>query len=97
MEKGLPLRTAVAQAGRLRLRPILLTALTTVGGLLPLSLFGGALWAPMTNGMIAGLIFSTALTLVVIPTLYVTLAERLGMGSGVQAVPTQEEGKSAVS
>ncbi len=34
----------------------------------------------MTNGMIAGLLFSTALTLVVVPTLYVTLAERLGMG-----------------
>ncbi len=81
LEKGLPLRTAVAQAGRLRLRPILLTAFTTVGGLMPLSLFGGALWAPMTNGMIAGLLFSTALTLVVVPTLYVTLAERLGMGS----------------
>ncbi len=46
-----------------------------------LSLFGGALWAPMTNGMIAGLVFATALTLVVVPTLYVTLAERLGMGS----------------
>ncbi len=35
----------------------------------------------MTNGMIAGLIFATALTLVVVPTLYVTVAERLGMGS----------------
>jgi multidrug efflux pump subunit AcrB len=97
VEEGLPLRAAVAQAGRLRLRPILLTAFTTVGGLLPLSLFGGALWAPMTNGMIGGLIFATALTLVVVPTLYVTLAERLGMGSGVQPVRAQEEGKAAGS
>ena len=39
--------------------------LTTIGGLLPLSLFGGALWAPMTNGMIFGLIVSTGLTLFV--------------------------------
>jgi multidrug efflux pump subunit AcrB len=97
VEEGLPLRAAVAQAGRLRLRPILLTAFTTVGGLLPLSLFGGALWAPMTNGMIGGLIFATALTLVVVPTLYVTLAERLGMGNGVQPVRAQEEGKAAGS
>lgn len=54
-------------------------ALTTIGGLLPLSLFGGALWAPMTNSMIFGLIVSTGLTLFVIPSLYVLFAERLGM------------------
>jgi len=72
-------RPAVAEAGRLRLLPIVLTSLTTVGGLLPLSLFGGALWAPMTNGMIFGLIFSTVLTLVVVPTLYVLFAERFRM------------------
>ena len=61
------------------MRPILLTTLTTFGGLLPLSLFGGALWAPMTNGMIFGLIVSTVLTLFVIPCLYVVMAERAGM------------------
>ena len=77
--EGVDLRTAVASAGRLRMRPIILTTLTTIGGLLPLSLFGGALWAPMTNGMIFGLMFSTALTLIVVPTIYVLFAERLGM------------------
>ena len=56
---GQTLRTAVAAAGNVRMRPIILTTLTTIGGLLPLSLFGGALWAPMTNGMIFGLIVST--------------------------------------
>ena len=61
------------------MRPIILTTLTTIGGLLPLSLFGGALWAPMTNGMIFGLLFSTALTLVVVPTLYVVFVEKFGM------------------
>ncbi len=76
---GQELRSAVAEAGRLRLQPIVLTSLTTVGGLLPLSLFGGALWAPMTNGMIFGLIFATVLTLIVVPTLYVLFAERFGM------------------
>ena len=76
---GQELRSAVAEAGRLRLRPIVLTSLTTVGGLMPLSLFGGPLWAPMTNGMIFGLIFSTVLTLIVVPTIYVLFVERFGM------------------
>ncbi len=76
---GQDLRTAVAAAGQVRMRPIVLTTLTTIGGLLPLSLFGGALWAPMTNGMIFGLIVSTGLTLFVIPSLYVLMVEKAGM------------------
>ena len=80
--EGTALRQAIASAGRQRMRPIVLTTLTTIGGLLPLSLFGGALWAPMTNGMIFGLIFSTVLTLVVIPTLYLVFVERFGMKVG---------------
>jgi multidrug efflux pump subunit AcrB len=76
---GQDLKNAVAEAGRVRMRPIILTTLTTVGGLLPLSLFGGALWAPMTNGMIFGLIVSTGLTLFVIPSLYVFMIEKAWM------------------
>jgi len=87
--QGENLRVAVASAGRLRMRPIVLTTLTTIGGLLPLSLFGGALWAPMTNGMIFGLIFSTVLTLVVVPTLYLLLVEKFGMK--VAGSPIAEE------
>lgn len=79
MAAGQELRSAVAEAGRARMRPIILTTLTTIGGLLPLSLFGGALWAPMTNGMIFGLLFSTGLTLFVIPSLYVFMVEKAGM------------------
>ncbi|MEM1180130.1 MAG: efflux RND transporter permease subunit, partial [Acidobacteriota bacterium] len=82
---GQELRSAVIEAGQVRLRPILLTTLTTIGGLLPLSLFGGALWAPMTNGMIFGLMVSTGLTLFVIPSLYVFFAERFGMRVAPQA------------
>lgn len=82
---GMSLREAVVRAGRLRIRPILLTTVTTIGGLLPLSLFGGALWAPMTNGMIFGLAVSTPLTLFVVPTLYVLFVERLGMRAGAAA------------
>ena len=77
--EGHPLRTAVANAGRVCMRPIMITTLTTIGGLLPLSLFGGAIWAPMTNGMIFGLIVSTGLTLFVIPALYMVMAKRFGM------------------
>lgn len=80
--EGRPLRAAALAAGRVRMRPIVLTTLTTVGGLLPLSLTGGPLWAPMTNGMIFGLLTSTVMTLVVVPTLYVLFAERFGMPSG---------------
>ncbi|MEH6578436.1 MAG: efflux RND transporter permease subunit [Amphritea sp.] len=76
---GHDLRQAVADAGGARMRPILLTTLTTIGGLLPLSLFGGALWAPMTNGMIFGLVVSTVLTLFVIPSIYLLMAEKAGM------------------
>jgi multidrug efflux pump subunit AcrB len=81
MAAGQELRSAVAEAGRARMRPIILTTLTTIGGLLPLSLFGGALWAPMTNGMIFGLLFSTLLTLFVIPSLYVVMVEKTGMAT----------------
>jgi len=42
-------------------------------------MIGGALWAPMTNGMIFGLIVSTGLTLFVIPSLYVFMVEKAGM------------------
>jgi multidrug efflux pump subunit AcrB len=92
MAGGEPLRAAVAAAGRVRMRPILLTTLTTIGGLLPLSLFGGALWAPMTNGMISGLLVSTGLTLFVIPSMYVLFVERLGMKT--KSVLNREESRA---
>ena len=79
VRSGAELRAAVIEAGKRRLSPIVLTTLTTVGGLLPLGLFGGPLFAPMAWAMIFGLGFSTVLTLVVIPTVYVLFAERLGM------------------
>ncbi|MBU1718886.1 MAG: efflux RND transporter permease subunit, partial [Bacteroidetes bacterium] len=61
---------AVIEAGQTRFMPILLTSLTTIGGLLPLTLRGGALWAPMGWTIIGGLLFSTVLTLIVVPVLY---------------------------
>ena len=64
---------ALQDAGLRRMRPILLTTLTTVGGLIPLFLTGGAMWNPMASVLIFGLLSSTILTLVVVPCLYVVL------------------------
>ena len=72
LEEGRPVDDAIADAGRLRMQPILLTTLTTVGGLLPLALLAGPMWAGMAWAMIFGLVLSTGLTLLVIPTLYAT-------------------------
>jgi len=69
-EQGRPPARAVIEAAQRRLRPILLTTCTTVGGLIPLWLGGGPMWQPMAIGIIFGLLFATALTLGVVPILY---------------------------
>ncbi len=64
---------ALKQAGRVRLRPILMTTATTVLGLLPMAIGLGAgseLRAPMALTVIGGLLISTALTLLIIPAVY---------------------------
>jgi multidrug efflux pump subunit AcrB len=61
---------AIIAACQKRLRPILLTTATTVFGLIPLYLGGGEMWEPMALSIIGGLLFSTLLTLGVIPVLY---------------------------
>ena len=76
---GVPLEEAVPRAGRVRLRPILMTVLTTVVGLLPMALaFGVGTEAnqPLAIAVIGGLLVSTFFTLVLIPTLYVIFEER---------------------
>ena len=69
----------LVQAGQMRMLPIWLTTLTTIGGLLPLALFGSALWQPLAVVVISGLLLSTALTLVVLPCVYAVFVERLRM------------------
>lgn len=69
-QNGLPPAKAVIEAAQRRLRPILLTTATTVGGLLPLWLGGGAMWEAMAVAIIFGLLFATGLTLGVVPILY---------------------------
>jgi multidrug efflux pump subunit AcrB len=61
---------AVIQAAQRRLRPILLTTATTVGGLLPLWLGGGPMFEPMAIAILFGLVFATVLTLGLVPILY---------------------------
>ena len=76
---GLGLREAVVRAGRTRLRPIVMTSLTTLVGLFPMALgidVGSEANAPLARAVIGGLAVSTVLTLVLIPTLYVMLEER---------------------
>lgn len=72
-ERGYSTDEALAVAGQVRLRPILMTTLTTVLGLVPMALGlgdGAELRTPMAITVIAGLSFSTLLTLIVIPTIY---------------------------
>ena len=59
-ERGEPLRQAVIDSGLVRLRPVLVTVLATVGGLIPLAIEGGPLWEPMCYVQIAGLLLGHA-------------------------------------
>lgn len=72
-KRGLALEEAVMTAGRRRLRPVLMTAFTTIFGMLPLALLrytGSEVWRPLGVAMIGGLLVSTLVTLVLVPTLY---------------------------
>jgi HAE1 family hydrophobic/amphiphilic exporter-1 len=75
---GMALRQAILEAGRVRLRPIVMTTVTTVLGLTPMALGigrGADLRAPLAIAVIGGLISATALTLVVVPVAYDLLDE----------------------
>ena len=61
---------AIIEAAQRRMRPIMLTTMTTIGGLLPLWFSGGPLWEPMAIAIIFGLGFSTILTLGIVPIFY---------------------------
>jgi HAE1 family hydrophobic/amphiphilic exporter-1 len=78
-EQGFELLEAVAQAGRRRLRPILMTTLTTVLGLVPLAIGlgeGSELQSPLARVVVGGLLASTAITLVLIPAIYLLVERR---------------------
>jgi len=74
--RGMSKIDALMEAGKVRLRPILMTTLTTILGLLPMTIGMGEgieLRAPLAMTLIGGLLFATILTLVVIPVVYATL------------------------
>lgn len=84
-QMGMGLIEAVKEAGRVRLRPILMTSLTTIFGMLPLAFQigeGSELWSPLGRAIVGGMLFSTFLPLVFIPVLYTIFEQRrAGRGS----------------
>ncbi|HQW89423.1 MAG TPA: efflux RND transporter permease subunit, partial [Nitrospira sp.] len=77
--RGLDLAVAVVTASRTRLRPILMTSLATVVGLMPMALglgTGSETNAPLARAVVGGLTVSTILTLFLVPTVYAMLEER---------------------
>ena len=81
-ERGLSVRRAVILGGRSRLRPVVMTTLTTILGMVPMAVGtgqGAEMWRPMGTAVIGGLTFSTILTLLFVPTLYCVFA-----GNGIR-------------
>ena len=76
-ERGMSIRRAVIDGGRSRLRPVVMTTLTTILGMVPMACGtgqGAEMWRPMGTAVIGGLTFSTILTLLFVPTLYCIFA-----------------------
>lgn len=81
-ERGMSIITAVVHGGRSRLRPVLMTTLTTILGMVPLAIGtgqGSEMWKALGISIIGGMTFSTIITLVLIPALYSIMA-----GNGVR-------------
>ncbi|QGJ71194.1 Multicomponent efflux pump (Cytoplasmic membrane subunit, RND type ABC transporters) [Planctomycetales bacterium 10988] len=83
-------REAVVEAGKLRITPIMLTTLTTIGGLLPLALSGGPLFEPLASVVIFGLAFCTFLTLLVIPAMVMIFVELFNIDFVKEPTTTDE-------
>ncbi len=80
-ERGTPLREALIEAGRIRLRPIIMTTLALIAGMIPVAIGhgeGADFRAPLGRAVIGGTITSTLLTLLVIPTVYEILDDFRG-------------------
>lgn len=78
-ERGMSIRRAVINGGESRLRPVVMTTLTTILGMVPMAVGtgqGAEMWRPMGTAVIGGLTFSTILTLLFVPVLYCVFAAR---------------------
>jgi len=95
LRDGMPLAKALVDAGRRRFRPVLLTSLTTIAGLLPILLetsFQAQLLIPMATSLCFGLMVSTLLVLLLVPTMYLIYAQAVGLDRrGLQPPPAQRE------
>jgi HAE1 family hydrophobic/amphiphilic exporter-1 len=92
--EGMALQQAVIDAGASRLRPVLMTTLTTILGLLPMALSGGdgsEIRAPMAITVIFGLALATMLTLLFIPVLYALVSRDLVVQPAVNPVSRAQE------
>ncbi|MFA9389049.1 MAG: efflux RND transporter permease subunit [Prolixibacteraceae bacterium] len=78
-DRGIELNQAIIESGKSRLRPVLMTALTTMLGMLPMALSrgeGSEIWSPMGIAVIGGLVFSTIITMIVVPVIYAIIAKK---------------------
>ena len=98
--RGLDLDTAIGSAARLRLRPILMTTLTTVVGMLPLAMAvgeGSEMLQPLAVTIVSGLSFSTLVSLVLVPVIYRLLARRAPAAGPVTSATDPNDGRKRVS
>jgi HAE1 family hydrophobic/amphiphilic exporter-1 len=87
-DRGMHLNEAIKVSGRSRLRPVLMTSLTTILGMLPMALSSGEgaeIWSPMGISVIGGLTFSTLITLIIIPVMY-AIVSRSGERDKIQKI-----------
>ncbi len=78
-DRGMELKEAIVVSGRSRLRPVLMTALTTILGMVPMALSSGEgseIWSPMGIAVIGGLTFSTVVTMIIVPVTYAIIARK---------------------
>lgn len=93
-ERGLGIINSVVKGGKSRLRPVLMTSLTAILGMIPMAVGGGQgseMWKPMGIAVIGGLTISTLLTLVIIPVFYCIFA-----GTGVKRKRKKMRGLEAI-
>lgn len=78
-DRGMELKEAIIVSGKSRLRPVLMTAFTTILGMVPMALSkgeGSEIWSPMGISVIGGLTLSTIVTMIIVPVAYAIMAKR---------------------
>src|SRR5262249_22460277 len=78
-ERGEPLQDSLLDAGIVRLRPVMITVLATLLGLVPLAIHGGPLWQPLCYAQIGGLALATFIELLLVKVFYVIFVLDLGI------------------